>query len=372
MTRRSKILSIVTVLVMILIISFWLFIRHMFASFKMPAFPPAVVTTVKTEISSWPENIEAVGTLNAMQGITLKTEVSGRVTNISFKSGEKVVKGTTLMQLNPDILQAQLQSQLAELSLDKINLERDQKLFNKGVKSQAELDTSESTYKAELAQANSSKAQLAQTTVKAPFSGTLGLRQVSLGDYLTAGASVVNLQDLDHMRVDFSIPDIYLGQLQNGLSITATSKAYPSKKFKGQVYAYESLVNQNNQTIAIRAKIENPQHSLIPGTFVEVKLQLPLKQTVIALPQTAVLYSVAGNYVYTINKKNEAVQQFVTLGPRIGSQIAVIKGLQPGQTVITTGQIKVQNGSKVITEDEMQQKLATAKHSSSSMKQHKG
>ncbi|MEM9243479.1 MAG: efflux RND transporter periplasmic adaptor subunit [Pseudomonadota bacterium] len=301
------------------------------------------VTTVAAKEITWRESVQSVGSLSAFKGATITAQANGPVTEIYFKSGDEVKKGQKLVQIYPDILQAQIAQAKANEALNKATYERDKKLVAKGFVTAEALDTAKANYEFSAAQVRQYEAQLSQYVITAPFSGRIGLNQVSIGSYLTVGTPIVDLQDINSLRVDFSLPETYLNQVKVGESVSLTSNAYPDKSFQGNVYAIDSSIDTDTRMISVRAKIDNDKHQLLPGAYVEVTLYLTNSKQVIVIPATAVQYSPEGAYVYLLSKdKKKAIKTPVSLGEQLdNNQIIITKGLKPGDPIITGGQMKL-------------------------------
>lgn len=310
--------------------------------------PPTLVETTVVKLTDKQQQVSATGTLNAIPGIVVKPEISGRITKIYFKSGDAVAAKAPLIEIYPDVIKAQLAQAQASQQLTKLNYDRASKLIKTHDISEADFDKSRADYKAAQASVNQALALLEQTTIRAPFAGKLGLSQVNLGDYVSAGTDIVNLQSIDPIYVDFSIPEVYLSKVAVGQSLNIRNTAYPNVIFKGKVEALESAINQANRTLMLRASIPNKDGKLLPGAFVEVALQVNVEQKVIEIPQTAIVFSPEGNFLYRV-LDNKAVRTMVTLGDRDADSVIIKNGLNVGDVVITSGQLKIQDGSPVIT-----------------------
>jgi membrane fusion protein (multidrug efflux system) len=322
---------------------------------QAPKIPPTVVAITKAKTITWQESILETGSLSAFDGTILAPEVSGRVTNIHFASGQYVRQGDLLIEIYPDIIRAQLQRDQAQLRKSSLDYDRNLKLYKKGFVDQSTLDQKRADRDSDQANVNNDQAQLRQHLIQAPFSGLLGLRKVSIGDYVSPGQDLVSLQALDPIRVDFSVPQRYLQQLKLGDTVTISSNALP-QNYTGTIYAFDSKVDDKTRMIDMRAKIPNPEHKLLPGTFVEVNVHYGSPQNVLVIPATAVVYSAEGNYVYLM-QNNKAVKTNVTVGQKLeNNQIIIKKGLKVGDPVISEGQIKIPfDGAPVITEQQYQQ-----------------
>ena len=292
------------------------------------------------------KRITATGSLRANQGVTIRPEISGRVTQIFFKSGSLVKAGDPLVQLDKDIVSAKLQQSQAELELTKQNYVRTKKLYQTHDVSKAMLDDVFARYNEALAEVSSYEAQYNQALIKAPFSGRLGLSSINLGDYLEVGQKIVSIENIDPIEVEFSIPENYLNYIGVGQDISITSDSYKEQSFSGKVYALDAEIDVNNRSIAARASIPNTDNKLIPGGFVEVNLDLVSKNKVLIVPQTAVSYDVDQTDVYKI-VAGKAVKTKVTLGERDKENVVVLNGLNDGDVVVTAGQLNIDNGSDV-------------------------
>lgn len=311
-------------------------------------FPPSFVETTTVKFTSRQQQVAATGTLNAIPGIVIKPEISGRITKMYFKSGDAVAKGAPIIEINPDIIKAQLAQAQATLQLTKLNYERAVQLYKTHDISKADFDKSTADYNSAKASVDQAKAQLQQTVILAPFNGKLGLSQVNLGDFVSPSTEIVNLQSIDPIYVDFSIPEVYVSKVARGQNVLVRTDAYPGVTFNGKVEALESAINQANRTLMLRASIPNKDGKLIPGTFVEVSVLINQENQVIEIPQTAVVFSPEGNFVYRV-VDGKAAKTIVTLGDRDADKVVVKTGLNSGDIIITSGQLKVQDGSPVMT-----------------------
>lgn len=313
---------------------------------KTQQMPPAAVNVVTAKTAIWQKTIVSTGTLVSDQGITIKSDISGRITQMFFKSGSYVKEGENILQIFPDILQAQLEQDQANLALTKLTYDRYVNLYKKQAVSASDYDTAASNYKVALATVAQTQAQLDQTLIKAPFNGYLGIEQVNVGDYLSAGDPIVNIEDTDPMFTDFSVPEVYSKKVLRGQKIAVTSPAYGKRIFVGEVAAIESLIDPNTRTLQIRASIPNKANILVPGSFVIVKLFIGEPKPLISLPQTAIVYSPQGDYVYVV-KDNKAVKTMVKLGERGEVNIFITSGLSVGDIVVSEGQQRLSDGSAV-------------------------
>lgn len=310
--------------------------------------PPKPVQVVQIKAETIQAHINAIGTLVAQKGISIRPEMPGRVTEIFFKSGQHVEKGQKLIQLNPDIFAAAVKVAESNLKLTRVEFKRSSDLYKRNAVAKADYDRALAKLETAQGDLDRAQAQLAQTTLVAPFSGVLGLRKVSVGDYVTVGQQLVNLQTVDPMMVDFSLPERYIGQLQVGQRFSLKTDTQPVVALSGNVTAFESLVDVTTRTILVRGEVPNREGKLIPGAYTDVDLFLGQKQVAVMVPKIAVMYSKQGNYVYrVINGK--AVQTPVTVSDTLDKTMVISNGLKAGDVVITSGQVNVQDGIAVTT-----------------------
>lgn len=304
------------------------------------AMPPALVEVAKVQHSTTYDTLAATGTLAAIPGITAKPEIAGRITNIYFKSGDKVAAGTPLIEIYPDIIKAQLTQAQAELKLAELEFDRYTKLYATRTVSKSDYDKAKASLETGRGKVESCQASLAQTIVRAPFAGSLGVVQVSLGQYITAGQNIVSLQALNPIYVDFSVPEIFSSKVAAGQIVNLHVGAYPKEKFAGRLQAIDPLVSQKTRSFTVRATIPNKDEKLLPGTFADVTLFTSGEKQIIKIPQTAIVYDPQGNYVYKV-VGGKAAKALVTLGERDASSVVVQSGLNDGDTVVTAGQMKI-------------------------------
>lgn len=309
--------------------------------------PPSAVSVAKAMNKPWQQQIPATGTLTAVQGVLLKSEVAGRVTKIYADSGAQVKAGDPLVDIDPGMVQAQLASAIAKANLSSNYYNRALDLFQKGALSKQDLDTALSNKNSDAAVVNQAQAQLAQYEIHAPFAGRLGLRQFNLGDYITAGQALFNLQQLDPLRVDFTVPENYLALISVGDSIQIQSDTIANQSMKGNISAIDTAIDPTTRSIALRAIIPNPQQKLLPGGFVQVTLFAGKPQNLITIPATAVVFDPTGNYVYTVVNQH-AVKVAINIAQQNSSEVGISSGLKLGDQVVTAGQLKIGDGSPVM------------------------
>lgn len=342
--------------VVLLILSLAYFQFAVAAEKKAAQMPPAIVSMVQAKPYEFQNQIQLLGDLQADQGIMVRPEVAGRVTQIFFKSGEFVEQGTPLLQLNPDILQAAVNQYQAQVTLDQQSFRRMQDLYNKRVSSKADLDTAVANLSSSEAALAKAKAELAQTLIRAPFSGRLGLRLVSLGDYVTAGQNIVQLQKTDPILVDFNVPEAYLDQIKVGDKMTIRSDAF-SGSYSGKVDAFDAAINLDTRTLGARAEIANPKGLLIPGAAVTVEFFFNQQQAAVSVPQTSLVYSPQGDFVYRV-VDGKAVPTVVKIAKQTNTDLIITEGLKPGDVVVSAGVNKVYPGAIVMTPEQAMQAFA--------------
>ena len=329
--------------------------------------PPTVVTAQTVNETQWEELIPAIGSVSALQGVTVAAEVGGRITEILFESSDDVKAGQVLIQLDTTSEKSQLASAIAAEELARSELLRQKELRKKNMTSDEAADRAEAQLKDSVAQMGVIKALIDKKTVRAPFSGRLGFRQVDLGQVLSVGDPIVTLQTLDPMYVDFSVPQQKLSLLQNDMNVRIRSDAHPETVFHGKIAHIDLAVDPVTRNVQVQALAENTDEKLRVGMFVNVELALPEKRTVLPVPATAILYASFGNSVFVIDEqKNEESgetelvlrQQFVTLGSARGDFIDVTDGLKAGETIVTSGVFKLATGTKVVIDNTLAPELS--------------
>lgn len=332
------------------------------ARMSMMRIPPATVSTVSAALSTWQHHLHAVGSLAAVQGVTVSNQIEGAVATVSFESGQHVKAGDLLVQQDISSDTAQLRGLDAQVELARLTLERAKELRAKETNSQADLDSADAQYKAALAAADNERAIIGKKTIRAPFSGILGIRLVNLGQFLPAGGSIVALQALDPIYANFSLPQRDMGSLRPGQEVRMTIDAFPGVAFEGKVNAMDSKVDDSSRNILVEATFANADARLVPGMYASVDVILQGADRYVTLPETAVVYNPYGNAVYVVERSKGdsgeetlvARQHFVTLGDTRGDEVAVLKGVKPGDEVVTAGQLKLHNGSPIVVNNSVQ------------------
>jgi membrane fusion protein, multidrug efflux system len=324
--------------------------------------PAVVVTAMKAARQEWQPQLKAVGSLRAVRGVDVTTEIAGLVREIRFKSGDEIKAGTVLIQLNADSDLAQLVSLKAAADLAQLTLTRDQAQLAAEAVSQALVDSDEADLKSKRAQVAGQQATIDKKTIRAPFSGRLGITLVNPGQYLNPGDKVVTLQTIDPIFIDFNLPQQQISGVSVGLPVTVSSDAYPAQSFGGKVTAIDAKVDTTTRNVQIEATVMNPKRLLLPGMFGRAAVDSGEKQAYLTLPQTAITYNPYGATVFiTADKKDakgnsrlQAQQVFVTPGPTRGDQVAIVKGLTDGAMVVTSGQLKLKNGTPLRIDNSVQ------------------
>jgi membrane fusion protein (multidrug efflux system) len=317
--------------------------------------PAAAVTTAQAAPQTWRSTLHAVGTVESFQGVTLRSEIEGRILRIAFQSGAVVNAGDVLVELEAANEQAQLKSAEAAAKLAAASLTRARELRESNTNTAVELETAEANHAQALAAVENLRATLAKKRIVAPFAGRVGIRQINLGQFLNKGDTVVTLEAVNPAYVDFALPQQDLPHLQPGLPVRVKIDAFPERDFEGQLEAINPRVSDTTRNVRLRAIVPNPDELLRPGFFAQVTVQLPVETPVLELPSTAVVYSPYGNSVYVVIEKSApdgtkqlvVEQRFITTGSKRGDQVAIVKGLQPGDHVVTSGQMKLRNGAPV-------------------------
>ena len=324
--------------------------------------PPDAVTTIVAARQNWPSTLEVIGTAQAIQGVTVSADLPGTVAKINFESGKQVHAGDLLIELDTRQERAQLAAALAQRDWAKINFNRAQQLVKEGVLAQSEYDNTIAQQKSTEAQVGEIQATIDKKTIRAPFAGVLGLRQIDLGQYLAAGQAIVPLQKLDPIYVTFGVPQQSAPQMQSGRVLKVTSDDLPGVTFKGQVTAVDAVVDQTTRNIQVQATVPNPQGKLHPGMFVQVQVVLGASRDVITLPASAINYAPYGDSVFVVTDLTDPKgktyrgvrQQFVKVDGSRGDQVAVVSGVNPGDEVVTSGVFKLRNGGAVLVNNKVQ------------------
>jgi len=324
--------------------------------------PPTTVSSVVVKEEDWAPTLSAVGSISAVQGAVVSTELGGVVSKIVFENGSTAKQGDLLVQLDTSAEEAQLHSAEADLALAKADLDRSRDLAARKVISRADSDASESKFNRLNAVVDQMRSNIRKKTVIAPFDGQLGIRQVNIGQSIDARQPVVQLTALDSVYADFALPEQYLSQLSNGLDVNVRVDALTGHDFKGKLTAVNSMVDSVTRNVTAQATLQNPEHTLRPGMFAKVEVVLPAKGKALVIPGSAVSYAPFGDSVYIIETKKDPKtgkdsqtlrQQFVRIGEARGDFVSVTQGLKGGETIVSTGVFKLRNGMSVTINNEL-------------------
>lgn len=326
--------------------------------------PPIAVSTTIAEKRTWHPVFKSVGTLQASNGVEINSEVTGQVVKIFFKSGQFVKKGEPLVQLDDAIDQQKLNNNLAGLRLDAVNHQRQVTLYKTRSTSKARLDTAKAKMLQSQAEVESARVMIQKKNIKAPFSGKLGIRKINLGEYVQAGQAMVLLQSLDPLFVNFDLPEQFLHKVFVNQEVQIKTDADPNKVFIGKITAINSSVDPTTRSIDLQAIFPNDKGRLYPGLFADVSVIEPVKKDVITVPQTAVTYSLYGDSIYVVVKGKDkfgkpaliAKQRFVKVGSRRDTVIAIDQGIKAGDQVVTSGQLKLHPGARVVVNNSIKLK----------------
>ncbi|MGJ3242824.1 MAG: efflux RND transporter periplasmic adaptor subunit [Opitutales bacterium] len=319
---------------------------------------PETVATTEVRSTTWQGRLTAVGTVEAVQGVTLQTEVPGIVREIRFKSGASVQAGDVLLVLDAETEQAQLKAAEADAELARLDFQRMQQLRKSDAVSASQLDQARARLESNRAAVENIEAVIAKKTIRAPFDGVLGIRQADLGQYLAPGAPIASLQQFAPVYVNFNLPQQVLAQVSEGMAVRITTDAVADRTLVGALTAIDAEVDPGTRNIRLQATIENAEGKLRPGMFVNLAVKLPVVREVLVVPQTAILAAPYGDSVYRV-KPAEAgggqvvEQQFVQLGETRGDFVAVETGIEAGETIVSAGVFKLSNGMSIAVNNEL-------------------
>ena len=324
--------------------------------------PPTTVSSAVVKEEDWAPTLSAVGSISAVQGAIVSTELGGIVSEVGFQSGSEAKKGDVLLKLDSSSEEALLHTAEADLELARANLQRERDLAGRKVVSKQELDAAESTFGQKQGTVDNMRAFITKKQVRAPFDGQLGIRQVNVGQMINSGQQVVSLQALDPVYVDFALPQQELSKLAPGLEALVRTDAVPGREFKGKLTALNSMVDTVTRNVTLQATFENPDHALKPGMFVKIEIVLPEKGKTLVIPGSAVSYAPYGDSVFVIDKKKDPKtgketqtlrQAFVRIGEARGDFVSVTQGLKAGDEVVSTGVFKLRNGMPVTINNDL-------------------
>lgn len=382
MLRRRLLimLSVVTVVVLALAAAKFISVYQQIQQFSAPK-PPIAVSATAAREQVWQSELPAIGSLKAFQGVDLTVETAGTVKDVQFRSGEKVSLNQSLIQLDSAVEQASLATEQAELALAKVEYERGKSLLTRQALSKSEFDRLTAKLQKSMTRVTQLQALLDRKQITAPFAGTIGIRKIDVGDFVSSGTTVATLQDLSKLFVDFYLPEQYVPQLALGQKVRISVAAYPDQVFTGEINALNPKVEVSTRNIQVRAQLANPDSKLLPGMFASLQVLLSEQAQKVVVPETAVTFTLYGNSLYVLGKKDlpapsnpcvssagevlcwlglakppaEQTEQqalvverrYVSTGERRDGLVIISKGLQAGEQVVTAGQLKLDNGSTV-------------------------
>ncbi|WP_153141454.1 efflux RND transporter periplasmic adaptor subunit [Paraburkholderia agricolaris] len=365
MTKRMVIMLICVGLLLAALVGFNQFRSYMIGKFMASnAAPPSTVSAIVAGYQSWQPQLAAVGSLRAVRGVDVTTEVAGLVREVAFSSGQEAKTGQVLVRLNADSDVALLQSLQAAAELAQTVYTRDKAQYDIKAIARAQLDADAADLKGKKAQVAQQAALVDKKTIRAPFAGRLGITTINPGQYLNPGDAIVTLQAIDPIYADFYLPQQQLGQLAIGQTIVVDTNAYSGQTFTGKIQSMNPRVDSATRNIQIEATVDNRDRKLLPGMYANVKIDAGTAQRYLTLPQTAITYNPYGATVFIVkqgaqpNAQGKALpvaqQVFVTPGPTRGDQVAILKGVEAGMQVVTSGQLKLKNGSPLIVNNSVQ------------------
>jgi len=336
--------------------------RAMGAMAAMMVPPPTTVTSAVVTEENWVPTLSSVGSISAVQGAVVSTELGGVVAEIKFQNGAVSRKGDVLLRLDASAEEAQMDSAEADLELARADLQRTRDLASRRVVSKAELDSAESKFKQKEGSVAQMRSMISKKEVRAPFDGQLGIRQVNIGQSIEARTPIVALTSLDPVFIDFALPQQELTKLSPGLEVRVRTDAVPGREFKGKLTAINSMIDATTRNVSLQGTLDNPDHALHPGMFAKVELRLPEKHKALVVPGSAVSYAPFGDSVFVIEKKKDPKtgkesenirQQFVKVGEARGDLVAITEGLKANETVVSTGVFKLRNGMPVTVNNDL-------------------
>ena len=316
--------------------------------------PPPVVAVATVTREEWTPVIAAVGSLAAVSGIEVTSEVAGKVSAVRFDSGQKVAEGDVLLQLEDSSDRATLEGLVAERKLAELKFERTARLLPEKSVSQSEYDEARALLDSAAAKVTAQQALIDKKQIRAPFAGLLGIRRVDVGEYLSPGSPIVPLEQLDPIYVDFSLPERELNRVAVGQQIEVAVQAFPDRVFTGTIAATDPGVDTGTRSFRLRATLQNPEQKLRPGMFAEISVVMPETEAVLTTPATAISYNPYGNFVFLVEAGEEGhtvQRRQVTTGQTRGNRVAVTEGLDAGERVVSAGQVKLRSGQAVLLDD---------------------
>ncbi|MBU6460434.1 MAG: efflux RND transporter periplasmic adaptor subunit [Proteobacteria bacterium] len=323
------------------------------------AMPPVTVSTAVAKLDQFSPEIHVVGSLQAIKGVTVASQMSGNITRIGFRSGQKVSEGKLLVQVDDSTELAQLHSDEAKLDLTRVQYRRSKALYVRHAVARSDLDIAKANLRSAKAAVESDYSVLNKLAVRAPFTGKAGIRQVSLGQYVTPGTAIVSLQEWNPLHLEFTVPQSDMSKVHDGQKVDFKVESFPNKVFQGKITALDSQIEATTRNLMVEAILSNSDYALRPGMFGNVTLYLKHGGSVLMVPNTAISYNTYGDYVYLVEKDKKsgqliAHQQSVKVGEERSGQVVILSGLKPGQIVVSAGEIKLHNGSTIVVNNSIQ------------------
>jgi membrane fusion protein (multidrug efflux system) len=340
-------------------IAYWKYeqIQQMQAKMSKPQ-PPATVAATEARSETWQVSLSSTGSVNAINGIEVTTEVAGKVERIAFESSQRIDQGEVLVELESSVDRAALDGLIAERDLAQTRFERNANLLPRNAISQSQYDESKSRYDAAKAAVAEQRARIAKKTIRAPFDGLLGFRQVDQGEYINPGEAIVAIQALDPIYVDYTVPEAQFSAISVGQTVEVRVDAYPDRTFTGEISAVDADVNEGTRSVDVRATLDNPQDALRPGMFARVQTVERNKKDVVTVPRTAVSFNTYGDFVFRITEGEDdqlkVSRKQVTTGRTRDGRVAVTKGIEPGDRVVRAGLVKLRNGQNVTIDNSVE------------------
>lgn len=356
--RGTELKAYVVVIVLLVAIfgSIGAYLYQRFSTFASMDFtpPPVTIAASTARLETWGQTLNAVGSIRAVRGVELTSESSGEVTAIHFDSGDRVVEGQLLVVLNDEVEQASRRSQIATLELADILFRRDRTLMDKGSIPQTQFDRSRADLERARAELAETEARIANKRIAAPFAGTMGIRRVDLGDYVSPGTVIATLQDHSALEIDFTVPARHAPDLRAGLEVQVRVDAFPDRHFRAVVAAVDARVNPDTRNVLLRARMQEVD-GLLPGMFAVLEVNLGIEQSVVTIPETAMTYALQGNTVFVIEPTEgnqlTATARVVQVGKVRDGRVAVLSGLASGDRVVSVGQNKLYRGVRVLIDE---------------------
>ena len=323
---------------------------------------PESVSTFTAERQSWTNTLQAIGSIEPDQGVRLDAEVSGVVSAINFKNGQNVEEGDILVQLDVSVESALLNSNKATAHLAEVELTRAKRLRGTDSIAQSQLDKAQADFDKAAAQMKNLQAIIERKTIRAPFTGRVGIRQINLGQYLSQGAPIVTLQSYDQVFVNFTLPQKAIARVKTGMQVTLQSDVYPDQTFEGSLTAISPQIDPTTRTVKLQGTLANKDGHLRPGLFVKVTVTLPVKNEVLVVPATSIVYAPYGNSIFKVIKATDEVtgietatvkQSFIRIGKRTGDFVSILEGLEEGDEIVSAGAFKLRNDMPVTIHNEM-------------------